>query len=249
VNGQRVLLLGLSYKRNTGDARESPSRPIARQLVELGRRCWWPIRTCTPTWCPTASPSSTPPPTSAASCAAVVVLVDHDAFDLAALIADAPYVLDTATASRATPSSTSDRPLPRGRMRADQNELTIRRIKRGKYYSFVRANGTPVRHTGTIKRLHSMACPRLCRSSLLPRSDSASAGRRPRRRGPAAIPLSRGLGKGSRTAQNAPAGAAGRSLAKIRRNVSMHLSGDVPTREFALAAVIELIGAPRSVRE
>ena len=41
----------------------------------------------------------------------------------------------------------------------DQNELTIRRIKRGKSYSFVRANGTPVRHTGTIKRLHSMAVP------------------------------------------------------------------------------------------
>src|SRR5207237_8456131 len=41
----------------------------------------------------------------------------------------------------------------------DQNELTIRRIKRGKSYSFVRANGTPIRHTGTIRRLHSMAVP------------------------------------------------------------------------------------------
>src|SRR3954470_8137002 len=41
----------------------------------------------------------------------------------------------------------------------DQNELTIRRIKRGKSYSFVRANGTAIRHTGTIKRLHSMAVP------------------------------------------------------------------------------------------
>src|SRR6266436_1199871 len=40
-----------------------------------------------------------------------------------------------------------------------QNQLTIRRIKRGKCYSFVRANGTPIRHTGTIKRLHSMAVP------------------------------------------------------------------------------------------
>ena len=41
----------------------------------------------------------------------------------------------------------------------DQNELTIRRIKRGKSYSFVRANGKRIRHTGTIKRLHSMAVP------------------------------------------------------------------------------------------
>jgi DNA topoisomerase-1 len=41
----------------------------------------------------------------------------------------------------------------------DQNELTIRRIRRGKSYSFVRANGRPIRHTGTIRRLHSMAVP------------------------------------------------------------------------------------------
>src|SRR3984885_5579707 len=41
----------------------------------------------------------------------------------------------------------------------DQNELTIRRIKRGKNYSFVRANGTRIRHLGTIKRLNSMAVP------------------------------------------------------------------------------------------
>ena len=41
----------------------------------------------------------------------------------------------------------------------DQNELTIRRVKRGKSYSFSRANGTPVRHVGTIKRLNSMAVP------------------------------------------------------------------------------------------
>ena len=39
----------------------------------------------------------------------------------------------------------------------DQNELTIRRIKRGKNYSFVRANGTRIRHVGTIRRLHAMA--------------------------------------------------------------------------------------------
>jgi len=41
----------------------------------------------------------------------------------------------------------------------DQNELTIRRIKRGKSYSFIRANGTPIRHVSTIRRLNSMAVP------------------------------------------------------------------------------------------
>src|SRR6266446_7360318 len=41
----------------------------------------------------------------------------------------------------------------------DQNELTIRRIKRGKNYSFVRANGTAIRHVGIIRRLNRMAVP------------------------------------------------------------------------------------------
>ena len=31
----------------------------------------------------------------------------------------------------------------------DQNGLTIRRVKRGKGYSFHRANGTQIRHAGT----------------------------------------------------------------------------------------------------
>ena len=36
INGSRVLLLGLAYKRNTGDAREAPGTVIARLLVALG---------------------------------------------------------------------------------------------------------------------------------------------------------------------------------------------------------------------
>ena len=41
----------------------------------------------------------------------------------------------------------------------DQNELTIRRIKRGKSYSFVRANGSHIRDAKVIRRLHKMAVP------------------------------------------------------------------------------------------
>ena len=36
VNGSRVLLLGLAYKRNTGDIRESPGMVIAQSLTALG---------------------------------------------------------------------------------------------------------------------------------------------------------------------------------------------------------------------
>jgi UDP-N-acetyl-D-glucosamine dehydrogenase len=34
----RVLLLGLAYKKNSSDARESPARQVARQLASLGAR-------------------------------------------------------------------------------------------------------------------------------------------------------------------------------------------------------------------
>ncbi|MGH9283198.1 MAG: UDP binding domain-containing protein, partial [Acidimicrobiales bacterium] len=36
LNGSRVLLLGLAYKRNTSDSRESPARVVAERLVPLG---------------------------------------------------------------------------------------------------------------------------------------------------------------------------------------------------------------------
>jgi UDP-N-acetyl-D-glucosamine dehydrogenase len=36
VNGARVLVLGIAYKKNTNDARETPAEPIIRGLVELG---------------------------------------------------------------------------------------------------------------------------------------------------------------------------------------------------------------------
>jgi UDP-N-acetyl-D-glucosamine dehydrogenase len=36
LNGSRVLLLGLAYKRNTSDMRESPSLRVAQRLVSLG---------------------------------------------------------------------------------------------------------------------------------------------------------------------------------------------------------------------
>ncbi|MCP4222408.1 MAG: hypothetical protein GY773_03600, partial [Actinomycetia bacterium] len=36
VNGSVILLLGVTYKANIGDHRETPARPVARRLIELG---------------------------------------------------------------------------------------------------------------------------------------------------------------------------------------------------------------------
>jgi DNA topoisomerase-1 len=124
-----------------------------------------------------------------------------------------------------------------------QNELTIRRIKRGKSgYSFIRANGSRVRDARTIRRLHSMAVPpayRQVRYSHDPSSHLQAVGRdaagRLQYRYHADWEKVREHRKAHRLARLVAA------LPKIRRNVSMHLSGDEPTREFALSAVIELI--------
>jgi DNA topoisomerase-1 len=124
----------------------------------------------------------------------------------------------------------------------DQNKLTIRRIKRGKVYSFIRANGTRIRHAGTIKRLNRMAVPpayQQVRYSPDPNTHLQAVGRdaagRLQYRYHADWEKVREHRKAHRLAQLVG------SLPKIRRNVSKYLSGDEPTREFALSAVIELI--------
>ena len=113
----------------------------------------------------------------------------------------------------------------------DQNELTIRRVKRGKNYSFVRANGTAIRHVGTIKRLNSMAVPpayKEVRYSPDPSTHLQAVGvdaaGRLQYRYHADWEKVREQRKAHRLARLVAA------LPKIRRNVSMHLSGDQPTR-------------------
>ncbi|WP_024515041.1 DNA topoisomerase IB [Bradyrhizobium sp. Tv2a-2] len=124
----------------------------------------------------------------------------------------------------------------------DQNQLTIRRIKRGKGYSFVRANGSHIRDARTIRRLHAMAVPpayRKVRYSPDPASHLQAVGidaaGRLQYRYHADWEKVREQRKAHRLAKLVAA------LPKIRRNVSAILSGEEPTREFALAAVIELI--------
>ncbi len=124
----------------------------------------------------------------------------------------------------------------------DQNQLTIRRVRRGKTYSFVRANGSHIRCARTIRRLHAMAVPpayREVRYSHDPSSHLQAVGRdaagRLQYRYHADWEKVREHRKAHRLAKLVGA------LPKIRRNVSAILSGDEPTREFALAAVIELI--------
>jgi UDP-N-acetyl-D-glucosamine dehydrogenase len=91
--GSRILLLGLAYKRNTGDPRESPGTAVARSLLDLGAD----VRAVDPHLdglslpCPLVT--LTAGELSAAD--ATVIVTDHDAFDYDLVQAHAGYVFDT----------------------------------------------------------------------------------------------------------------------------------------------------------
>lgn len=124
----------------------------------------------------------------------------------------------------------------------DQNEFEIRRLKRGKGYCFVRANGKAVRDPAAIKRFNALAVPPAyieVRYAADPASHLQAVGRdaagRLQYRYHADWEKVREARKARRLARLVEA------LPKIRRCVALRLGASEPTREFALAAVIELV--------
>jgi UDP-N-acetyl-D-glucosamine dehydrogenase len=93
INGSRILILGLAYKRNTGDAREAPGTVIARSLVALGAD----LRVADPHLVgdTLAFPLVEATAEELAAADAVVLVTDHDAFDYDLVTSHARYVLDT----------------------------------------------------------------------------------------------------------------------------------------------------------
>jgi UDP-N-acetyl-D-glucosamine dehydrogenase len=95
VKGSRVLLLGLSYKRNTGDARESPAIMIADRLLALGADVRAADRHVIEEHVDARVVRVEATPQEVADADAVVLLADHDDFDLEMVVGNADYVLDT----------------------------------------------------------------------------------------------------------------------------------------------------------
>jgi UDP-N-acetyl-D-glucosamine dehydrogenase len=93
--GARVLLLGLAYKKNTGDARESPAVQVAQLLAGLGAQ----VRAADPhvRGAGEADPAVIRVEATRDELAladAVVLLTDHDAFDFEEIGRLARYCLD-----------------------------------------------------------------------------------------------------------------------------------------------------------
>ena len=93
VNGTRILLLGMAYKKNTGDARESPGPRVAALLTGMGGD----VRVADP-FVDAPAPAGTRRVEVTAEEVGdtdlVVVLTDHDDFDFDVVAAHASAVLD-----------------------------------------------------------------------------------------------------------------------------------------------------------
>ncbi|MEZ0090352.1 nucleotide sugar dehydrogenase [Streptacidiphilus sp. EB129] len=95
VNGSRILLLGLAYKKNTGDARESPALRISQLLLDMGAE----VRAADPHVVESMKVDARlirvePTPEELAAADMVVLLTDHDSFDYDEVTAHAAFVLD-----------------------------------------------------------------------------------------------------------------------------------------------------------
>ena len=94
VNGSRLLLLGLAYKKNVGDIRESPAIGIAEALVKLGAEVRAAEPFAEPHQIPAAIDLVDVSAEELAAADAVVVLTDHDQFDYGLVQRTASYVFD-----------------------------------------------------------------------------------------------------------------------------------------------------------
>jgi UDP-N-acetyl-D-glucosamine dehydrogenase len=96
LNGSRVLLIGVTYKRDIADQRESPARPIARKLRAKGAViayhdpfvAEWSIDG-------EAVPRVLDPGLELAATDLVIVLQEHRGCDMDRIARDAPLILDT----------------------------------------------------------------------------------------------------------------------------------------------------------
>jgi UDP-N-acetyl-D-glucosamine dehydrogenase len=95
VNGSRVLLVGLTYKRNSGDARQSPAVPVAHRLAELGAQLSAIDPKVTAADVPELVKLVECTPEVLAGADVVVVLTDHDDIDWELVERHADRVLDT----------------------------------------------------------------------------------------------------------------------------------------------------------
>lgn len=95
LNGSRILLVGLAYKKNTGDSRQSPAMRVAELLFGQGAQLQAVDPHVEPHLLPDYISLTDLTAEEVGAADAIVILTDHDTIDYG-LIMDAPcFVLDT----------------------------------------------------------------------------------------------------------------------------------------------------------
>ena len=95
VRGSRVHLVGVAYKRNVADTRESPALDIAALLAGMGARVSFSDPFVSRLSAGALEIESSELTESASQSDIAVVLADHDGVDYGALLDAAPLLLDT----------------------------------------------------------------------------------------------------------------------------------------------------------
>ncbi|MCZ7567768.1 MAG: nucleotide sugar dehydrogenase [Ardenticatenaceae bacterium] len=107
INGSRVLILGVAYKRDVGDMRESPALAIIRRLLDLGADLHYhdphvPTLTLEDGRTLTSLPDLSPETLESAD--AVVIVTDHSRYNWDGIVRHAPLIIDTRNATHAVRS-------------------------------------------------------------------------------------------------------------------------------------------------
>ena len=101
VKGSKILVLGLAYKKNIDDPRESPSFEIIDLLIQQGAVVSYhdphvPNAPSMRSWPDLPAMTSVPlEPRTLEACDAVMIVTDHSAVDYAMVARHAPLIVDT----------------------------------------------------------------------------------------------------------------------------------------------------------
>jgi len=102
VKGSRVLVLGVTYKRDTGDVRESPALDVIRLLEERGARISY-TDPYTPTLTIEGGKQYRRSPMTAKTLGGAdiaVLITDHSEYDYDCIVRESKLLLDTRNATR-----------------------------------------------------------------------------------------------------------------------------------------------------
>ena len=101
VNGSAILVLGVAYKPNIDDARESPALDIIKSLCDKGARVTWhDPHVSGLKGLESLERTATLDPQTLARMDCVVIVTDHAAYDWDAIVKDARIVVDSRNATR-----------------------------------------------------------------------------------------------------------------------------------------------------